>query len=131
MKALSKLTFCRNLLFKLSSKKYTPPKFKHKVFIEPNFNGKGKRKAEYVIKDCFGEGLNDFHELRTTLFKESGYKDHPYFKFNSIYKRLLERDSPSEYVRLKNDFLRRKQDRAVVKDFCRKVLYLEQKYVPK
>ena len=64
MKALIKLTFCRNLLYKLSSKKYTPPKFKHKVFIEPNFNGKGKRKAEYVIKDCFGEGLNDFHELK-------------------------------------------------------------------
>ena len=126
-----KLIINKNLLFKFSMKKYTPPKFKNRVFVEPNFNGQGKRVPEYVVRDVFGEGFDDFNKLRATLLKESGYKDHPYFKYNSIYKRLLERDSPSEYVRLQRDFLRRKQDRAVVKDFCRKVLYLEQKYVPK
>lgn len=90
----------------------------------------GARIAMYSIKHTEDKVNEKFDSMKKILKKETKFDRHPFITQPKMWRRLMEVPNPGEYVRMEKKDQRRKQDRAIVRDFCRKVLYLHQKYIP-
>jgi hypothetical protein len=90
----------------------------------------GARIPIYTIKNTEENQLEKFDIMKKVLKKETKFDRHPFITQPKMWRRLMEVPNPGEYVRMETKDQRRKQDRAIVRDFCRKVLYLHQKYIP-
>lgn len=82
-------------------------------------NSTPEQRVEYLTK------------IQKLYGKMTGLDIHP--KMTKFHKshRTLETVNPGEFERVKAKEFRRKRDRATVADFCKKILYIHDKHIPK
>jgi len=90
--------------------------------IKPDINMTREEMLEHTERN-----LNN---IMDGIHKAKKFYYHPYFTHKKRARRLLEVPQPSYLDRYRKKERRRQIDRAVVRHFCRKVLYLYQKYIP-
>lgn len=129
-----------SLISNLSSKN-TSKNFSFLNYVEKDmgsaYSKKGTRLGIFFPKqpkEISFEGMNNYNKDLLTiadgLVKTKKFHYHPLLTIRKKAKRLLEIPQPSYIDLHRRKERRRKQDRAVVRAFCRKVLYLHQKYLP-
>lgn len=96
------------------------------------YNKKGARLGQWEAPDEMNsqESSQYLSKIHNVLMKESGNDLHPQISNPSIANRVLETVNPGEFRRIKKRDDRRKKDRAIVRDFCKKVLYINDKHIP-
>lgn len=97
------------------------------------FNRKGGRLGVFGIPKEITDPVEKqkyVRKLNDNLMKETEIKFHPVIVVPTIANRVLERVNPGEFRRIELRDNQRRKDRAIVRDFCRKVLYIHEKHHP-
>lgn len=76
------------------------------------------------------EAKKYYENIHETQMIESNYKYHPKLTNPSIAHRVLEMVNPGEFDRIRRKDNRRRKDRAIVRDFCNKIMYIHEKHIP-
>ena len=97
------------------------------------YNKKGARLAVYeppsnLSPEEASSYINKEHDKFMILTKIAY---HPSFQNPTIANRILETVNPGEFRRIEKREDRRRKDRAIVRDFCKKILYIHEKQIPK
>lgn len=98
--------------------------------VKRDYKKEGARIGSYKINVKSDKDFETYEKMTTEMRELKGFDKHPMVVIPRYHRRLFENVNPGEFERIYRNNLRRKHDRAVVRDFCRKVLYLHQKYVP-
>lgn len=97
------------------------------------YNKKGARIAVYeapsnISSEEANAYINKEHDNFMILTKIAY---HPTVQNPTIANRILETVNPGEFRRIEKREDRRRKDRAIVRDFCKKILYIHEKQIPK
>lgn len=92
------------------------------------YNKNGTRVNDFYFKKA---SYSDHIKIQDHLNKTHKYHEHPFEHSPKLWRRFMEVVNPGEYERIKEKRQRRKTDMARAREFCRKIIYLHQKYLPK
>ena len=120
-------------LYYVSNKFYTPYNWEPQKDSKRYYKPSGARIGLVNIQvNSEKDSIEKADALLKYIIKEKKFHDLPEFTMNdSLLNRWMEITTPSDYRRKEATFYRRKQDRKVIQAFCKKVLYIESKFVPK
>ena len=110
-------------------------KYSKKYFCDYNlyrYKKSGARIAMWRAPSHYTESEAVKHNLQiyNQQMIENNYKYHPKLTNPTIAHRVLELVNPGEFDRIRRRDNRRRKDRAVVRDFCNKIMYIHEKHIP-
>ena len=103
-----------------------------KRFFSVAYKKNGARMGMWEVpkSSSYEKTIAETNKISKKLHMLGKYTYHPLFQHPKIANRLLETVNKGEYRRLYKIESLRRRDRAIIRDFCKKVLYLHQKYIP-
>ncbi len=96
------------------------------------YNSKGARVGAWDAPKNLTESEREAYmkKIHKTIMIQNKNRSHPMITNPSIANRVLETVNPGEFRRIEKRDDRRRKDRAIVRDFCKKVLFIHDKQIP-